>query len=79
MKKILKIIPFGFKDKINYFMVFVCDVDEYENCKKLDIYSDRFMVDNLNCCEVGDVIKVKRFYDLGNLDNFITTITLVKI
>lgn len=79
MKKILKIIPVGVNEKSNYYMVFVSDLDEFDNCKKLDIYSDRFMVDNLNGCEVGDVVKVKRFYDLGNLDSYITTITLLKV
>lgn len=79
MQKILKIIPFGVENKSNYYMIFVCDEEEYENCKKLDFYSARFMVDNLNGCEVGDVVKVKRYYDLGNLDSYITTITVLKI
>lgn len=59
IKKILKIVPYGdCKERPEYYFIFVCEVNIYSACKNMDMYTERYIVKDLNICEVGDTIKI---------------------
>ena len=65
MKKIIKIVPFGSED-LRFYTLFVCDPEEFEVFKKMDYYSETFIVHDLRGCKVGDLVKVKKYYNLSD-------------
>lgn len=70
MYKILKVIPFGYEDGRGfYYTVFYCDSDSYEVFKKMDYYKDNIIVDDMKGLDVGDSIRIKKYYNLADLED----------
>ena len=70
MYKILKIVPFGI-DKIlgNYYSVFYCDPEDYDVLKNVDYSYDYVIVYDLHDCMPGDLIKIKKYYNLSDFSD----------
>ena len=77
MKKILKIIPFG-ESGSELYCVMVCDIGEYRVFKKFDYFSNSVIVSALNGCKAGDIVEIKKYYDLSDFSNVVYEIAKVR-
>lgn len=68
MKKSLRVIPFG-ESGSELYCIMVCDLGDYRAFKKLDHFSNSFIVSALNGRRAGDTVESKKYYDLSGFSN----------